>query len=111
MSEDNRGSMAQSPLVSSDYLARVIIETRRFPFLTAEQEIDLAQAWCDRQDPEALDLLLGSHLRLVVKIVRGHSGYGLPLEGLVSQGHLGLVHAVPKLDPGRGARFAAYATW
>jgi RNA polymerase sigma-32 factor len=58
-----------------------------------------------------LEKLIGSHLRLVIKIARGNAGYGLPLSDLISQGHLGLMHAARKFDPDRGVRFATYATW
>ncbi|MDH3473278.1 MAG: RNA polymerase sigma factor RpoH [Rhodospirillales bacterium] len=96
---------------TDDVLARYFDEIRRFPMLTPEQEIDLAERWRDRQDPKALEQLIGSHLRLVIKIARGHAGYGLPLSDLISQGHLGLMHAARKFDPDRGVRFATYATW
>jgi RNA polymerase sigma-32 factor len=95
---------------TDDVLARYFDEIRRFPMLTLEQEIDLAQRWRERQDPEALEKLIGSHLRLVIKIARGNA-YGLPLSDLISQGHLGLMHAARKFDPDRGVRFATYATW
>jgi RNA polymerase sigma-32 factor len=85
---------------TDDVLARYFDEIRRF-----------AQRWRERQDPEALEKLIGSHLRLVIKIARGNAGYGLPLSDLISQGHLGLMHAARKFDPDRGVRFATYATW
>ena len=64
-----------------------------------------------RRDRAALDELVGSHLRLVVKIARGFVGYGLPLADLVAEGNIGLMQAAEKFEPERGFRFATYAMW
>jgi RNA polymerase sigma-32 factor len=92
-------------------LVRFVEEAKRFPMLSPEREQELAYAWRDRQDPEALKQLVGSHLRLVVKIARGFTGYGLPLADLVAEGNVGLMQAAEKFDPTRGFRFATYAMW
>ncbi len=86
-------------------------ESRRYPLLSAVQERTLFESWRDDADRKALDQLVGSHLRLVLKIARGNAGYGLPLNDLVSEGFVGLMQAVEKFDPDKGARFATYATW
>jgi RNA polymerase sigma-32 factor len=86
-------------------------EALRFPLLDPEQERSLAERWRDSQDPEAAQLLLGSHLRLVFKIARGFRGYGLPLGELVAEGNVGLMQALSKFEPDRGFRFATYAMW
>ncbi|HZB94130.1 MAG TPA: RNA polymerase sigma factor RpoH [Stellaceae bacterium] len=92
-------------------LVRFVEEAKRFPMLSPEREQALARAWRDRQDREALKQLVGSHLRLVVKIARGFTGYGLPLADLVAEGNVGLMQAAEKFDPDRGFRFATYAMW
>jgi RNA polymerase sigma-32 factor len=92
-------------------LVRLVEEAKRFPMLSPERERDLALAWRDRGDQAALSQLVGSHLRLVVKIARGFSGYGLPLADLVAEGNVGLMQAAEKFDPDRGFRFATYAMW
>ncbi len=79
--------------------------------LTVEQEQELALAWRDNEDASALRQLVGSHLRLVIKIARGFSGYGLPLSDLVAEGNVGLMQAARKFEPERGFRFATYAMW
>ena len=94
-----------------DALADFLAAARRFPMLTAEREQELAQAWRDRGDDAALRDLIGSHLRLVIKIARGFSGYGLPLGELVAVGNMGLMQAAQKYEPERGFRFATYAMW
>jgi RNA polymerase sigma-32 factor len=92
-------------------LIRLVEEAKRFPMLSAEREQELARGWRDRRDGEALRTLIGSHLRLVIKIARGYAGYGLPLADLVSEGNVGLMQAAEKFDPGRGFRFSTYALW
>ncbi|MGH6981699.1 MAG: sigma-70 family RNA polymerase sigma factor, partial [Stellaceae bacterium] len=92
-------------------LMRLVEEAKRFPMLSAEREQELTRAWRDRRDPAALRELIGSHLRLVIKIGRGYSGYGLPLADLVSEGNVGLMQAAGKFDPSRGFRFSTYALW
>ncbi len=92
-------------------LSRYVQEANAYPMLTAEDELRLALAWRDRRDRDALRQLVGSHLRLVVKIARGFSGYGLPLADLVAEGNVGLMQAAEKFDPDKGFRFATYAMW
>ncbi|AWU96537.1 RNA polymerase sigma factor RpoH (plasmid) [Azospirillum ramasamyi] len=86
-------------------------DARKYQYLTAEQEHELSVRWHDRQDPAALDQLVGSHLRLVVKMARGYLGYGLPLADLVAEGNVGVMQAAQKFDPSKGFRFATYASW
>ena len=92
-------------------LTRYVEESKRFPILAPDEERELAVAWRDRGNGHALERLVGSHLRLVIKIARGFGGYGLPLVDLVAEGNVGLMQAAQKFDPGRGFRFATYATW
>jgi len=92
-------------------LVRFVEEAKRFPMLSPEREQELARGWRDHKDREALKQLVGSHLRLVVKIARGFTGYGLPLADLVAEGNVGLMQAAEKFDPDRGFRFATYAMW
>jgi len=81
------------------------------PLLNAEEERDLALGWIERRDRRALDRLVTSHLRLVRRMARAFRGYGLALPDLVSVGTIGLITAAHRFDPGRGARFATYASF
>ena len=94
-----------------DALALLLTDARRFPILSPERELDLARAWRDDGDQAALQDLVGSHLRLVIKIARGFAGYGLPVSDLIAEGNVGLMQAAQKFDPDRGFRFATYAMW
>jgi len=96
---------------TGDNLPRYIREVHKFPMLSAEVEQDLCNRWREHHDISAAHQLVGSHLRLVVKIALGYRGYGLPSEELIGEGHVGLMRAVCRFDPDRGVRFATYAIW
>ena len=59
----------------------------------------------------ARDVLIKANLRLVVKIAHDFKGLGLPLLDLISEGNIGLMRAVEKFDPAKGAKFSSYAAW
>jgi len=82
-----------------------------YSFLTPETESRLIREWHERDDKTALRDLIGSHLRLVIKIARGYRGYRMPMADLVAAGNIGLVQAARKFDPSRDVRFATYAAW
>jgi RNA polymerase sigma-32 factor len=102
---------AQSMVNSEWGLARYVQETRRFPLLIPQEEIELATRWREHGDRNAGDRLVTSHLRLVVKIAAGYRGYGLPAGEIISEGNLGLMKAVKRFDPDKGFRLATYAMW
>ncbi|MCX7148336.1 MAG: RNA polymerase sigma factor RpoS [Rhodocyclales bacterium] len=80
------------------------------PLLTAAEEIKLARAVRDG-DFAARQHMIEANLRLVVSIARHYQHRGLPLDDLIEEGNLGLIHALEKFDPERGFRFSTYATW
>jgi RNA polymerase sigma-32 factor len=90
---------------------RLIAQTRRFPMLEPQQEYMLAKRWRDHGDHDAAHQLVTSHLRLVAKIAMGYRGYGLPIAEVISEGNVGLMHAVKRFDPDRGFRLTTYAMW
>jgi RNA polymerase sigma-32 factor len=94
-----------------DALAHLLTDAKRFPMLSSEREQELALAWRDHADEAALRDLVGSHMRLVIKIARGFAGYGLAVSDLIAEGNVGLMQAAQKFDPDRGFRFATYAMW
>ena len=94
-----------------DHLARFMDEARKFPLLTVDQEREYTERWREEGDLAALTLLLGSHLRLVIKIAMRNRGYGLSVADLIAEGNVGLMQAVERFDPDRGFRFATYAMW
>jgi len=81
----------------------------RIPVLTREEEAVLAHRFRDDGDLDAARQLVLSHLRFVVHIARGYSGYGLPLGDVVQEGNVGLMKAVKRFDPGVGVRLVSFA--
>jgi len=84
-------------------------QARRYPLLTAAQEIELTKR-VERGDLEAKNTMINANLRLVVSQARRYQGLGLPLEDLVQEGMLGLIRAVEKFDWRRGFKFSTYGT-
>src|SRR3990172_17249 len=69
------------------------------PVLSAEEEFALAVGLQEHNDLSAAQRLIMAHLRFVVYIARGYSGYGLALGDLIQEGNIGLMKAVRRLDP------------
>ncbi len=82
----------------------------QYPLISPEEEVVLA-AKITQGDNEAKSKLIKSNLRLVVKISHDFKGLGLPLLDLISEGNIGLMRAVDKFDPARGAKLSSYAAW
>jgi RNA polymerase sigma-32 factor len=81
----------------------------RFPILSLEEEQQLARKFRSEDDVEAARRLVLSHLRVVVAIARGYTGYGLPQGDLIQEGNIGLMKAVRRFDPERGVRLVSFA--
>jgi len=106
--------MAQTnlPILSSEGgLGRYLQEIRKFPMLEPNEEFMLAKRYKEHADPGAAQKLITSHLRLVAKIAMGYRGYGLPISEVISEGNVGLMHAVKRFEPDKGFRLATYAMW
>jgi RNA polymerase primary sigma factor len=78
--------------------------------LTPAEEIILA-AKIKKGDESARQLMVRANLRLVVKIAHDYASYGLPLLDLISEGNIGLMKAVERFDPKKGAKLSTYAAW
>lgn len=81
----------------------------KFPLLTEEEEQDYANRLRYYNDLEAARKLILSHLRLVVRIARSYSGYGLAQGDLIQEGNIGLMKAVKRFDPSVGVRLVSFA--
>ena len=103
---------AALPIISGESgLARYLAEIKRFPMLEPQEEYMLAKRWREHNDREAAHKLVTSHLRLVAKIAMGYRGYGLPIGEVISEGNVGLMQAVRRLEPDKGFKLATYAMW
>ena len=95
-----------SPLGS---LEAYIGAVHQIPVLTVDEEQDLARRFRDEEDLDAARELVHSHLRFVVHVARGYSGYGLQLGDLIQEGNIGLMKAVKRFDPDMGVRLVSFA--
>ena len=86
-------------------------QVQAIPMLTEEEEMELATKLHHNNDLNAARQLIMSHLRLVIKIARSYSGYGLNLADLVQEGNIGLMKAVKRFDPSRGVRLVSFAMY
>ena len=79
------------------------------PVLTKEDEQAMATRFREEQDLEAARDLVMAHLRFVVHIAKGYTGYGLPLNDLIQEGNVGLMKAVKRFDPSYDVRLVSFA--
>ena len=100
-----------SSISNEGNLSSYMEQIKKFPLLEAKEEYMLAKAWKNQGDVKAAHKLVTSHLRLVAKIASGYRGYGLPLSDLISEGNIGMMHAVKRFEPEKGFRLATYAMW
>ena len=90
-------------------LEQYISAVNSVPMLTPEQEHELATRFRQHEDLDAARDLVLSHLRVVVSIARGYSGYGLQQADLIQEGNVGLMKAVKRFEPSRGVRLFSFA--
>src|ERR1700719_1129254 len=96
---------------NSDSAMKVYLrEIGRIPLLTPQQEIELA-AKIRNGDRKARALMISSNLRLVVTISQDYANLGLPLLDVISEGNIGLMTAIDRFDPSKGAKLSTYAAW
>lgn len=91
--------------VVPSYLGRLT----QAPLLTPDEEVDLTRR-AQKGDGAARQRLIESNMRLVINIAKSYRSRAIPLEDLIQEGAIGLMHAVERFDPGKGFRFSTYAT-
>ena len=85
-------------------------EIGQVKLLSREEEAELFR--CVQQgDAAAREALIKANLRLVVHLARDYEGRGVPLLDLISEGNLGLMKAVDRYDPAKGAKLSVYASF
>ncbi len=81
------------------------------PYLERDEEHDLAVSWKEDRDQEALHKIATAHMRLVISMAAKFRNFGLPMNDLIQEGHVGLLEAAARFEPDRDVRFSTYATW
>lgn len=90
--------------------AQYLTPSQSEPLLEADEERKL-MILAAQGDRVAIERLIRSHSRFVIKIARGYRQAGVPMSDLIQEGMMGLVHAIRKFDPDKDARLATYAMW
>jgi RNA polymerase sigma-32 factor len=95
-----------------DHLQIYLLQIKQYRLLSRDEEVELAQRVREHNDEEAVNSLITSNLRLVVKIALDHQRYwSKNLLDLIQEGNLGLLQAARKFDPSRGVKFSYYASF
>jgi RNA polymerase sigma-32 factor len=93
-------------------LSRNLVEfSRRAKVLEKQDEYKFISQWKDNNDQVALQKILNSYLRLAVSYAKKYINYGLPLDDLIHEGVLGIMHALEKFDISKEFRLSTYASW
>ncbi len=85
--------------------------SKKAAILEKEEEFELINDWRDNKTPRSLQKILNSYLRLAVSYARKYSSYGLPIDDLIHEGVLGIMHALEKFDTSKDFRLSTYASW
>lgn len=95
---------------NDDSIRTYLNEMGRFPLLTADEQLILAQKYKEG-DETAKQQMVESNLRLVVSVAKRYVGHGVPILDLIQEGNIGLMRAIDKFEPSMGYKFSTYATW
>ena len=85
-------------------------DLRKLGTLSSEEQTELAIK-ARNGDQKALNKLVESNLRFVLKIAKEYLWSGIPLEELASEGNIGLIKSIPRYDETKGFKFISYAVW
>ena len=97
------------PALSAGSVDAYMHTVYQIPVLSAEEERGLTHRLHEHGDVDAARRLVLAHLRFVVHVARGYSGYGLALADLIQEGNIGLMKAVKRFDPSHGVRLVSFA--
>ena len=104
--------MSVAKNVSLNKLDRKFLnDSMKAPMLSRIEEKELAEAWVFKNDKKAMHKIIRAYSKLVIAFSMRFKNYGLPVNDLVQEGHIGLMQAMAKFEPGRDIRFSTYASW
>ena len=86
-------------------------DSMKEPMLSRDEERKLAEAWAFNSDKKAMHKIIKAYSKLVIAFSMKFKNYGLPVNDLVQEGHIGLMQAMAKFEPSRDIRFSTYASW
>ncbi len=98
--------------LKNNFFSNNLIElSKKAEILQKDDEFNLINDWRDNKNPKALQRILDSYLRLAISYARKYSSYGLPIDDLIHEGVLGIMHALEKFDTSKDFRLSTYASW
>jgi len=93
-------------------IANNLVEfSKKSKILEKKEEFYHIEQWRDKRQSKSLQIILNSYLRLAVSYARKYKSYGLPLDDLIHEGVLGIMHALEKFDISKDFRLSTYASW
>jgi RNA polymerase primary sigma factor len=95
---------------SDKALQNYLNEISKYKALPRELEQELSVK-AKNGDMEALNRLIQSNLKFVVKIASRYQNRGLSLSELISEGNIGLLKAIEKFEPEKDIKLISYAIW
>ena len=112
---------ATLPILAASILAKNITlnkldrkflnDSMKEPMLSREEERKLAEAWVFENDKKAMHKIIKAYSKLVIAFSMKFKNYGLPVNDLVQEGHIGLLLALDRFEQSRDLRFSTYARW
>ncbi len=90
---------------------KLIEISKKAVILEKDEEFMLINDWRNNKTPRSLQKILNSYLRLAISYARKYSSYGLPIDDLIHEGVLGIMHALEKFDTSKDFRLSTYASW
>jgi RNA polymerase sigma-32 factor len=96
---------------NSNLANNLVAYSRRAPILEKKEEYSLIKDWRDNKNPKALQKILDAYLRLAVSYAKRYTSYGLPLDDLIHEGILGIMHSLEKFDISKNFRLSTYSSW
>ncbi|MEW6056864.1 MAG: RNA polymerase factor sigma-32 [Bdellovibrionota bacterium] len=111
VSEVHLTEEVELPVPHQDLLKQYLAEVSKYALLTPEEEFALAVRLKETGDLEAARRLVSANLRLVVKIAMEYRSAYQNVMDLIQEGNVGLMKAVSKFDPSKGAKLSYYASW
>lgn len=105
------GRIRESMMNDSRVRQTMIKAAMAAPYLEREEEHELAVLWKEDRNQDALNRITMAHMRLVISMAARFRNFGLPMNDLIQEGHVGLLEAAARFDPEREVRFSTYATW
>ena len=99
-------------MTAKTLIANNLVEfSKKSKILEKKEEFYHIEQWREKRQSKSLQIILNAYLRLAVSYARKYKSYGLPLDDLIHEGVLGIMHALEKFDISKDFRLSTYASW